>query len=158
MDRQDAKTPRVEPEPELDALARVVVEAAFEVHRVLGPGYGEMLYESALCVELNLRSVAYERQPATVVEYKGHCVGEGRLDLVVGGRLVVELKAVPALAPVHTAQVLAYLKATGQKLGLLINFDVALLKYGIKRVVLSPSPGALASWRSSSSKSDFPQA
>jgi GxxExxY protein len=102
--------------------------------------------------------VAYERQPATVVEYKGHCVGEGRLDLVVGGRLVVELKAVPALAPVHTAQVLAYLKATGQKLGLLINFDVALLKYGIKRVVLSPSPGALASWRSPSSKSDFPQA
>jgi hypothetical protein len=63
-----------------------------------------------------------------------------------------------ALAPVHTAQVLVYLKATGQKLGLLINFDVALLKHGIKRVVLSPSPGALASWRSPSSKSDFPQA
>jgi hypothetical protein len=64
----------------------------------------------------------------------------------------------PALAPVRTAQVLAYLKASGQTLGLLINFDLALLKYGIKRVVLSPSPGALASWRSPSSKSDFPQA
>jgi GxxExxY protein len=160
MDRQDAKTaktPRIEPEPALDALARTVIDSAFEVHGVLGPGYGEMVYENALCVELRLRAIAYERQSATLVEYKGHCVGEGRLDLIVGGRLLVELKAVPALAPVHTAQVLAYLKATGQTLGLLINFNTALLKHGIKRVVLSPSLGALAPWRSHSSKADFPQ-
>jgi GxxExxY protein len=88
--------------------------------------------------------VPYERQVATSVEYKGECVGEGRLDLVIAERLVVELKAVAALAPVHTAQVLAYLKATGKTLGLLINFDVALLKHGVRRVVLSPSDRDLA--------------
>jgi GxxExxY protein len=137
MDRQDAKTPRSEPEPELDALARSVIDAAFEVHAVLGAGYGEWVYENALCAELRLRGVSYERQVATAVDYKGYCVGEGRVDLVVGGDLIVALKAVSELAPVHGAQVRAYLKATGKTLGVLINFNAALLKHGIKRVVLS---------------------
>jgi GxxExxY protein len=144
MDRQDAKTPRMEPDARLDELTRQVIDAAFEVHRVLGPGYGEMVYESALCVELELRGLPYERQPTTRVAYKGRCVGEGRLDLLVDHQLVV-------------AQVLSYLKATGRPLGLLINFDVALLKHGIRRIILTPSPGVLASWRSSSSEPEFPQ-
>ncbi len=116
----------------------MVIDAAMEVHRVLGPGFGENVYERALCVELDLRQVPFSRQPATAVRYKGHCVGEGRLDLLVGDRLVVELKALPALAPVHTAQLLAYLKATELQLGLLINFDVVRLASGVRRVVLSP--------------------
>ena len=87
-----------------------MIDAALEVHRILGPGYGEWVYENALCAELRLRAVPYERQVATAIEYKGECVGEGRLDLVVAGHLVVELKAVATLAPVHTAQVLAYLR------------------------------------------------
>jgi GxxExxY protein len=116
----------------------VVFDAAMEVHRVLGPGFGENVYERALCIELDLRGISFSRQPVTAVSYKGHCVGEGRLDLLVGDRLVVELKALPALAPVHTAQLLAYLKATERQLGLLINFDVPRLASGVKRVVLSP--------------------
>jgi GxxExxY protein len=135
-DRQDAKTPRREPDEEVDRLARAVIDAAVEVHRVLGPGFGENIYERALCIELDLRDIPFSRQAMTAVSYKGHCVGEGRLDLLVAGRLVVELKAVPALAPVHTAQLLAYLKATERQLGLIINFDVARLSSGIKRVVL----------------------
>jgi GxxExxY protein len=127
-----------EPSAALDELARCVVDAALEVHRVLGPGFGERVYESALCVELKLRGVAFTRQPSVLVAYKGECVGEGRLDLMVDDALVVELEAVPALAPVHTAQVLAYLRATRRHLGLLINFDVAFLKHGIKRVILTP--------------------
>ena len=116
-----------------------------------------MVYESALCVEFELRGLPFVRQPMTRVEYKGRLVGEGRLDLVVDGRLIVELKAVPALAPVHTAQVLAYLRATGRQLGLLINFDVSVLKQGIRRVVLTPSSGVLASWRSSSFEPNIPR-
>lgn len=114
-----------------------MVDAALEVHRTLGPGFGELVYENALCIELELRGLAFTRQPTTTVEYKGRCVGEGRLDLVVAGLLVVELKAVNCLAAVHVAQVLAYLKATGRELGLLINFNEARLKSGIRRVVLT---------------------
>jgi GxxExxY protein len=88
-------------------------------------------------VELNLRGIPFERQKSMGVDYKGHPVGEGRLDLLVDGCLIVELKAVEALAPIHTAQVLSYLKATRLPLGLLINFNVPVLKSGIKRIVLS---------------------
>ncbi len=110
MDRQDAKTPRKEPSAEVDAWAHAVVDAAFEVHATLGPGYDEMVYENALCIELEMRGIPFTRQLVTLVEYKGHVVGEGRLDLLVGEQLIVELKAIAGLAPVHTAQVLAYLE------------------------------------------------
>lgn len=126
-----------EPSAELDRLANAVIGAAIEVHRVLGPGYVESVYEEALAVELELRGIPFARQIPAAVDYKGHAVGEGRLDLLVGGKLVVELKAVEALAPIHSAQVISYLKATGHELGLLINFNVALLKEGIRRIVLS---------------------
>ncbi|MBI3976872.1 MAG: GxxExxY protein [Chloroflexi bacterium] len=131
---KDAET---EPEAGLNRLTQAVIGAAIEVHRVLGPGYLESVYEEAICVELQLRGVPFVRQVAMDVSYKGHAVGEGRLDLLVGGHLIVELKAVEALAPIHTAQVISYLKATGHHLGLLINFNVLVLRQGIRRVVLS---------------------
>ncbi len=126
-----------EPDEFLDDLARVVVAAAMEVHRELGPGFVESVYEEALAVELRLRNVEYERQKPVSVSYKGHAVGEGRVDLLVGGALIVELKAAEKLLPVHKAQVISYLKARGSTLALLINFNERLLKDGIQRVVLT---------------------
>ena len=128
---------KVEALKELDKLAHDVIGAAIEVHRVLGPGFVESVYDEALCVELGLRAIPFVRQFTVRVNYKGHPVGSGRIDLLAGGALVVELKAVEALAPVHLAKVLSYLKTTGHQLGLLINFKVAKLKEGIRRVVLS---------------------
>ena len=126
-----------EPGKQLDDLARVVVDAAMEVHRELGPGYVEGVYEEAIAVELRLRNVEFERQKTVSVSYKGCPVGEGRVDLLVGGLLIVELKAVEKLLPVHKAQVISYLKARGAALALLINFNERLLKDGIQRVVLT---------------------
>jgi len=126
-----------EPNRELDQLAHAVIGAAIEVHRALGPGFLESVYEEALSFELEQRAVPFTRQHVISVSYKGRPVGEGRLDMLVAGRLVVELKAVDELAPIHMAQVISYLKATGHKLGLLINFNVPILKQGIRRVVLS---------------------
>lgn len=128
---------RGEPGEEVDRLAHEVIGAAIEVHRTLGPGFLESVYEEALCVEMGLRGIPFARQTTISVNYKGHPVGEGRLDFLVGDTLVVELKTVDALAPVHFAQILSYLKATGHQLGLLINFKVGVLKDGVKRVVLS---------------------
>jgi len=128
---------RREPGERIDGWARAVIGAALEVHQALGPGYLESVYEEALAIELGLRRIPCEWQKLVGVEYKGQAVGEGRLDLLVDGCLVVELKAVEALAPIHTAQVISYLKATGLPLGLLINFNVPLLKAGIQRVILS---------------------
>ncbi len=126
-----------EPSKELDLFAHKVIGAAIEVHRLIGPGYLESVYEEALSVELNLRNIPFTRQVIISVNYKDHAVGEGRLDFLVGGNLVVELKAVDSLAPIHTAQVLSYLKATGRQLGLLINFNTPILKNGLKRIVFS---------------------
>ena len=129
-----------EPSAELNQLSQAVIGAAIEVHRHLGPGYLEEMYEEALCIELEQRRITYLRQHPIAVAYKGYHIGESRLDLLVGGVLVVELKAVDALAPIHTAQIMSYLKATGCRLGLLINFNVPMLKNGIKRIVLTDEP------------------
>ncbi len=126
-----------EPSPELDELARKVIGAAIAVHRALGPGYLESVYEEALCVELEFQTLPFQRQYKIAVQYRGRPVGEGRLDLLVAEMLPVELKAVEMLAPIHQAQMLSYLKMTGFQLGLLINFNVPVLKQGIKRVILS---------------------
>ncbi len=147
MNRQEA-TDRVEPpvfsergvrepSPQADVLAKAVIDAAIEVHRQLGPGFLESVYEEALAVELTIRQILFERQRPIVVRYKEHAVGEGRIDLLVAGELLVELKAVEALAPIHKAQVISYLKAMGLHLGLLINFNVPVLRAGVQRVVLS---------------------
>ena len=122
-----------------DELTGKIIGAAIEVHRHLGPGFLESVYEEALCVELELRKIPFDRQRPIGVDYKGHSVGQGRLDLLVGDKLLVELKAVDRLAPIHNAQVISYLKATHLHLGLLINFNVPLLKDGIRRVIWSKS-------------------
>ena len=133
QDAQDAKLP--EPDLELDDVARIVVDAAVEVHRVLGPGFLESVYEQALGVELWLRGVSFARQVPIGLTYKGVQIGHARLDLLVAERLVVELKASQDVLPIHLAQTLSYLKATFHPLGLVINFNVRVLGQGIRRVI-----------------------
>jgi GxxExxY protein len=128
-----------EPDAELDRLAAAVIGAAIEVHRVLGPGFLESIYGEAMLVELGLRGLSAQQQVPISIRYKGVEIGQNRLDLRVEGRLIVEIKAVDALSAVHQAQVISYLKATGHTLALLINFNVPILKNGIKRVILSPT-------------------
>ena len=115
-----------------------MIGAAIAVHKALGPGYHEATYEAALVVELRHREIPFEQQVPLEVVYRGETVGEHRLDLLVGGDLVVELKAVEQLGSVHVSQVLAYLKAGSFQLGLLINFNVPLLQQGLRRVILTP--------------------
>lgn len=133
---------REEPSEDVDEFARAVIEAALEVHRALGPGYVESVYENALAFALSRREVPYARQVCVQITFKGHAVGETRLDLLVGGVLIVELKATDSLASVHVAQVISYLKATNLHLALLLNFNVCRLKDGgIRRVIRSPNQG-----------------
>ena len=121
----------------VNEITQTVIGAAIEVHRVLGPGLLESAYEECLCRELVLRKVPYERQRQLPVDYKGTKVDCGyRLDLLVSEQVVVEIKAVESLLPIHHAQLLTYLKLGGWKVGLLMNFNVPVLKQGIKRVVL----------------------
>jgi GxxExxY protein len=122
-----------------DAWSHAIIGAAIEVHRTLGPGFPEAIYEEAFCMELRLREIPFKRQVDVQVRYKGNVVGSGRLDLLIGDSVIVELKAVEALASVHVAQVLSYLRATGHQLGMLFDFNVRILKDGgIERVALSP--------------------
>ena len=120
----------------IEEASNKVIGAAIEVHRHLGPGYLESVYEEALAAELTLRGIPFARQVVFALDYKGQKVGEGRMDFLVDGGLIVELKAVEALAPIHIAQAISYLKATKHRLALLINFNVPVLKDGIKRVAL----------------------
>jgi GxxExxY protein len=120
---------------DLSELSGAVIGAAIEVHRVLGPGLLESAYELALERELGLRKVPVQRQVAVPLEYKGLELGDGfRLDLLVDDALVVEVKAVERLQPIHEAQLLTYLKLANKRLGLLINFNERTLKEGVKRV------------------------
>ena len=137
MNHQATKAPR-EPIPEgVNQAATRVVDAAFTVHSALGPGLLESVYEVCLAHELTKRSLKVERQVALPVSYDGIRLDAGlRFDLLVESCLVIELKAVETLLPVHEAQLLTYLKLSGYRLGLLINFNVPLIKDGIKRVVL----------------------
>jgi len=126
-----------EPDARLNSLTDSVIGAAIEVHRHLGPGYLESVYEKALCVELDAQGVPHRSQVPIPVQYKGVDVGEGRLDILVANTLPVELKAVEAIHSIHKAQVISYLKATGLPLGLLINFNVTVLHKGVSRVILT---------------------
>ena len=120
----------------LNALTGQIIGAAIEVHRALGPGLLESAYEECLCRELSLQKVPFERQRQLPVSYKGVNLDCGyRLDLLVSGEVVVELKAVEKLLPIHKAQMLTYLRLGGWKVGLLINFNVPVLKKGIRRLV-----------------------
>ena len=121
---------------ETDQLVRRIIGCALAVHRTLGPGFLESIYRKALCLELQAQDVAFESEKPLVVIYRGQAIPGQRLDLLVGGKVIVEVKAVAALEPVHLAQVLSYLKTTKLRVGLLINFREVLLRNGIRRVVL----------------------
>ncbi len=128
---------RAEKSMNLNALSSHVIGSAIEVHRAIGPGLLESAYEECLCHELNLRRINYERQYPLPVEYKGVQLDCGyRLDLLVENAVVVELKAHPKLLPVHQAQLLTYMRLGNWPRGLLINFHVAVLKDGIRRLEL----------------------
>jgi GxxExxY protein len=134
QDRQDLGS---EPSLRADAAAHAVIGAAIEVHYHLGPGFLESIYEQALALELRLRGVPFRRQVPLGVQYKGECIGEGRVDFLVDECLIVELKAVDVLAALHRAQLISYLKVGGYELGLLINFNERRVRDGIRRVVWS---------------------
>ena len=119
-----------------DPLTRRIISAALEVHSLLGPGLLETIYEQALCHELELRGIGFERQAPVVVTYKGRSIAGQVLDLLVEKEVVVELKAVRKLPEVATAQTLSYLRATGLRRALLLNFGESRLANGIKRLSL----------------------
>jgi GxxExxY protein len=122
----------------LNRLTENVIGAAMEVHRSLGPGLLESSYELCLCRELSLRGIPFERQKAIPIEYKGVKLDCGyRADLLIDGRVLVELKAIESLLPIHEAQLLSYLRLGRWSIGLVINFNVQLLKHGIRRRVLN---------------------
>ena len=119
-----------------NSVSAAIIGAAIEVERHLGPGLVESAYEHALCHELSLRNVQFLRQVSVAVHYKGVAVPDAyRLDLIVADQVVVEIKAIQTLLPIHEAQLLTYLKFTDKRLGLLINFNAMPLKSGVKRVV-----------------------
>nr|NSL49198.1 GxxExxY protein [Dendrosporobacter quercicolus DSM 1736]SDM87361.1 GxxExxY protein [Dendrosporobacter quercicolus] len=119
----------------MDSLTGRVIGAALEVHSILGPGYLESIYEEALAREFNICGIAYERQKPVAIDYKGYAVGAGRLDFLIEHKVILELKAVESIAAIHTAQILSYLKMTGLRVGMIINFNVTSLRSGIKRII-----------------------
>jgi len=120
-----------------EEITGAVIGAAIEVHRVLGPGLLESVYEKCLCHELRQREIQFERQVLLPIVYKG-CSLESdlRMDIVIPGRLVIELKSVDRLHPIYEAQLLTYMKLSHIRLGLLLNFNVLLMKDGLKRMIL----------------------
>lgn len=120
----------------VNEVTEQIVGAAIEVHRALGPGLLESTYEECLCRELTARRVNFERQHPLPLEYKGYRLDCGyRIDLLVADAVVIEIKAVESLLPIHEAQLLTYLKLGGWKIGLLINFNVPVLKHGLRRMI-----------------------
>jgi GxxExxY protein len=126
---------RNEVDPEMDKLTEAIIGACIEVHSELGAGLTENLYEAALCRELELRHISYQRQVPIPVMYKGAEIGTTRIDLIVEGCVIVELKSCEALNQVHRSQLLCYLKITKLTIGLLVNFNVSILTDGVKRVI-----------------------
>ena len=121
-----------------NALSNLIIGAAIEVHKYLGPGLLESSYEEPMGYEFVQRQLVFERQKQLPLVYKGIQMESGfRVDFLVGGLVIVELKAVDRLLPIHDAQVLTYLKLTNCKLGLLLNFNVLMMKHGIKRIALN---------------------
>ena len=123
--------------PEDERIAKLIVDSAFTVHKTLGAGLLESVYETCLCHELEKRGLKYKRQVVVPLVYDGIKFSEGfRLDVLVEERIICELKSVEKMEKVHLSQVLTYLKLTGNRLGFLINFNVVLIKYGIRRIIL----------------------
>ena len=120
---------------DLESLAYAAIGAAIEVHKHMGPGLPENSYRDALSHELDLRGIPFERECPVDILYKGKCVGKGRIDLLVDRRIIIELKVVENLLPLHRAQVISYLKLTKLQLALIINFNVEVLRAGVRRVI-----------------------
>jgi len=134
---QPQRTQSAQRMKDFNELTEAIIGAAIEVHRTLGPGLLESTYEICLCHELAIRGIRFERQVSIPMEYKGVKLDCGyRADIVAEGMVLVEIKAVDSLLPIHDAQLLSYLKLGGWKIGLLINFNVELLKNGLRRRVL----------------------
>lgn len=123
-----------EPDPELNRITRGIIGAAIEVHRHLGAGHLESAYEEAMAIEMTLRGISFRRQVGIQLQYKGHSIGEGRLDFLVEEAVVVDLKAIKAIGDIQVVQMLSYLTITGYPLGLIINFNVSSLRNGIRRI------------------------
>lgn len=121
---------------DLNELTKKIIGCAIEVHRQLGPGLLESIYEKALCIELSLIGLKFENQKSIIVQYKNKRIGEFKIDILVENSIVLELKSVERFDPVFEAQLLSYMKLGNYKLGLLINFNHKLLKDGIKRIIL----------------------
>ena len=120
-----------------EVVATEIVDAAYTVHKALGPGLLEKIYEVCFCHELTKRSLSYQRQVVVPVEYDGITFDEGlRLDVLVEDIIICEIKAVDKMNPVWEAQLLSYLKLTGKRIGFLINFNVPIIRNGIKRIIL----------------------
>jgi GxxExxY protein len=124
----------MEPDPALNRITNAIIGAAIEVHRALGAGHLESAYEEAMAIEMDFRGIVFQRQLDIELIYRGRCVGKGRLDFLVEGAVVLDLKSVQQLAPVHSSQMISYLSITGHPLGLIINFNVPALRHGIKRI------------------------
>jgi GxxExxY protein len=121
---------------ETESRVEAIIGYAIRVHHDLGPGFLEAAYRNALCLELESNGISFELEKSVIVRYRGTPVALHRVDLVVCERVIVELKAAAALEPVHLAQVIAYLKATGLRVGLLMNFGAPTLRAGLRRTVL----------------------
>jgi len=117
-------------------LTEQIIGCAIEVHRVLGPGLPEAVCETALCIELQSRGLPFKRQIGVPVYYKGHLISEHRPDLIVADEIIIEVKSIERIAQVHVAQVLTYLRITSLNVGLIMNFNNATMRAGIRRVVL----------------------
>lgn len=119
-----------------ERIAGEVIGSGIAVHRELGPGFIEKVYQEALCIELHARGLSYERERAIVVRYRGVAIPGQRIDLIVAQCVLVELKAITRIDLAHEAKVLSYLRTTGLRLGFLLNFNCRTLKEGIKRIVV----------------------
>lgn len=121
---------------ELNKLSEKIIGCAINVHKELGAGLLESIYESAMCIELKKNGIKYQRQKVLPVKYQGYIIGEFRADIVVDGKILIELKSVERFDPLFEAQILSYMKLGSYRLGLLINFNSSLLKKGIRRYII----------------------
>ena len=121
---------------DLENLMRDTIGSCIAVHRELGPGMSEVVYSRATCIELDARGIPFEAEKPVSIRYRDKLLCQQRIDLFVDNRLVLEIKSVEQIHPVHVAQVVSYLRITGARAGLVVNFNVPVLKQGIRRVVL----------------------
>jgi GxxExxY protein len=124
----------MEPDPKLNRITNAIIGAAIAVHRELGPGHLEAIYGRALAIEFAHRGIGFQKEVPVTLAYRGQVVGNGRLDFLVEGCVILELKSIESIGPVQRAQMLTYLRITHHKLGIILNFNVARLVDGIRRI------------------------